>query len=397
MKRFVTGFLMLSLLALSQDALAGGGNAIDVMTQNQYLGADLTPIIAAPNPAAFNQALIDALEQIADNDYPTRSGLLADLVAKRLPDLVGLQEMFSFTCIPLSIPAPNTGCDDPAIRNAFNDHLASTLAALAARGEIYNDVAQVQNLNVTLPVDLTLDGIPDIAVAVIDRDVILARDGITAVAPVPYSLFCPRPSADGGPGCNYSVVAQANTALGPITIERGWVGVDAVVGGKNYRFVNTHLEVQRPDGTDASSVIQALQMAELITILGASTPPSQSLIVVGDINSSSEDPILPIGTPGAPPPFDTVIIPPYTQLAGSGYTDNWTLRPGNNPGDSCCQLSDLSNHHSLLDERIDVIFSVEVADKVEKARVLGDKISDKDGPFGVWPSDHGSVAAELEF
>lgn len=182
-------------------------------------------------------------------------------------------------------------------------------------------------------------------------------------------------------------------------IERGWVGVDATVGGKDYRFVDTHLEVQRPDGTDASSIVQALQAAELIQVLAASTPPSQSLIVVGDINSSPEDPIIPNPTQPNPfpPPFDLLIIPPYTQLAGSGYTDAWDLRPGNVPGFTCCQLDDLSNMKSILDERIDVIFSVEVPKKVKKARVLGAKVSDKSGPFGLWPSDHGQVAAELQF
>lgn len=44
-----------------------------------------------------------------------------------------------------------------------------------------------------------------------------------------------------------------------------------------------------------------------------------------------------------------------------------------------------------------MIFSAEVPAKVTKARVIGAKISDKDGPFGVWPSDQGQVAAELRF
>jgi len=46
-----------------------------------------------------------------------------------------------------------------------------------------------------------------------------------------------------------------------------------------------------------------------------------------------------------------------------------------------------------------VIFSTEVPNKVKKARVLGAKVSSKTSPpgHGLWPSDHGSVAAELEF
>ena len=35
--------------------------------------------------------------------------------------------------------------------------------------------------------------------------------------------------------------------------------------------------------------------------------------------------------------------------------------------------------------------------KGKKARVIGAKVSDKSGPFGLWPSDHGQVAAGLQF
>ena len=44
-----------------------------------------------------------------------------------------------------------------------------------------------------------------------------------------------------------------------------------------------------------------------------------------------------------------------------------------------------------------MLFSLEVPSKVKKARVIGAKVSDKTGPFGLWPSDHGQVAAELQF
>jgi hypothetical protein len=404
MKYVFSMTLALTLLATAP-ALAQG--KIDVMTQNQYLGADLTPIIGAPNPPAFNAALIEALEDIAANDYPSRASKLAELITDRLPELVGLQEMFQFECFDVD-PRDGNQCDEPSIANAFNDHLQLTLDELADLDEPYADAATVNNLDLRftlpglptpgLPVDLSEppDGIPEITVTVLDRDVILARLDV-AQAATPVAFPCGKPSADG---CNYTVVASANSPIGPISIERGFVGVDIALEETAYRFVNTHLEVQRPDGTDASSIVQALQAAELIGTLAA-TEGGGSLIVVGDINSSSEDPIIanPTQPNPFPPPFDQVIIPPYTQFVGSGYTDAWDLRPGAVPGYTCCQLDDLSNHQSLHDERIDVIFSLDVPGKVKKARVLGSKVSDKTSPpgQGLWPSDHGSVAAELQF
>jgi hypothetical protein len=389
MKYVFSTTLALALLATAP-ALAEG--KIDVMTQNQYLGADLNPIIAAGDPIAFNRAVLDALEQVADNDIPARATQLAELIAARLPDLVGLQEIYAFGCIPIASSSTG-GCADPAIAGAFNDHLALTEAAL---GDSYNTVAIVENIDLTIPVDTDLNFEPDILVTVLDRDVIMAEESVTA-SPVNFAPYCPdRASVDG---CNYFVVAEAPTAVGVIRQERGWVGVDATIDGKDYRFVNTHLEVQRPSDHPLSPFIQAAQSAELIGVLAGTTPPTKSLIVVGDINSSSEDPFIPLPPGTLPPPFDQGIIPPYTLFVGAGYTDAWDLRSGDEPGYSCCQLGDLSNHESILDERIDVIFSIEVPNKVKKARVLGAKVSDKTPPpgDGLWPSDHGSVAAELQF
>jgi hypothetical protein len=400
-------------LALLATAPALAQDKIDVMTQNQYLGADLTPIIAAlvaGDPIGANAAMIAALEEAAANDYPARSKQLAELIADRLPELVGLQEMFKFSCIDIdgectvnsdcanfclggsfcwTPPTEGEGCDDPRIAGAFNDHLDLTLTELAGLGEVYMDVAQVDNLNTALPVDTDENFVPDILVSVLDRDVILAREDIEgSVEPVDFTEFqalgiCLNPSAQG---CNYQVIASA----GGIDVQRGWVAVDYLTnGGTTYRFVDTHLEVQNPDPSNPlSPLVQRAQAQELIATLGATTPIGHKLIVVGDINSSPED------SPDAFP-----IDPPYAQFVTAGYTDAWDLRPGDEPGYSCCQLADLSNQESILNERIDVIFSIEVPSKVKKARVLGAKVSNKTPPpgLGLWPSDHGSVAAELQF
>ena len=75
------------------------------------------------------------------------------------------------------------------------------------------------------------------------------------------------------------------------------------------------------------------------------------------------------------------------------------MRPGSVEGLTCCQLEDLSNHKSILYERVDLIFTMEPTQKIKKARVLGDKVSAKTPPHGkgLWASDHGSVAAGIEF
>ncbi len=379
MKRLIAISLAFLLLGASQTAMAA--DSIEVMTQNQYLGADLTPVIAALDIPSFIAAATAALTQVGANDFPTRADALAELIANRLPELVGLQEVFNFEVDPDGPgPAPFLNIGPP-----FVDHLTETLSALAALGETYVPVATVKNLDITLA-GFPLPGFPGLVdIRVVDRDVILARADI-AGGTVPVAFPCAKPSVDG---CNYDAIVSVASPVGPIDIERGWVGVDITLDGKDYRFVDTHLEVRFPDGTPPSQAAQVFQALQLVATLGATTPPGRELIVVGDINSSPDDPSV-TGLFG----FDT----PYFQLIGAGYTDAWDLRPEDVPGFSCCQLSDLSNHQSIHDERIDVIFSAGVPEKVKKARVLGDKVSDKTGPPpDLWPSDHGSVAAQLQF
>src|SRR5688500_4624060 len=75
--------------------LSSQANRVVVMTRNQYLGADLTEIITAPDPVTFNRAARAALDQIAANRFPERALSLALEVAILRPDVIGLQEVFN--------------------------------------------------------------------------------------------------------------------------------------------------------------------------------------------------------------------------------------------------------------------------------------------------------------
>lgn len=350
-------------------AFAAPREEIVVLTQNQYLGADLSGLLTATDPAALNEAALAILAQIAANNFPERAMKLAEEIAERQPHLVALQEVLNFKLNGMNEPPP------------FRDHLADTMTALAALGAQYVVAASVQNADFSVAVDVTGDLVPDITVGVTDRDVILARADIAgSTAAVPFYAVCAVPSSDGGPGCNYQTVAL---------VPRGFVGVDATVGGKDYRFVNTHLEIEEPlPGNPLSRAIQALQASELIQVLAATPSLGRSLIVAGDMNSSPEDPVIQVNS--------TTIVPPYLQFVTAGFSDTWALAPGSVPGFTCCQQPDLRNHLSMLSERIDLILSIQVPDKV-KARVLGESVADKTEPSRLWPSDHGAVVAELGF
>jgi endonuclease/exonuclease/phosphatase family metal-dependent hydrolase len=362
--------LSFALVAAYQEV--GAHDQIVVMTQNQYLGADITNVVTA-SPGTFNQTVLDALAQIRANNFPERARALAEEIADYQPDVVGLQEVFSFTINGRHGAAP------------YRDHLADTLRALNLLGAYYVVAASVQNIQFMFPVDFDGDAQPDATVGVTDRDVLLVRADNPARA-VPFSQLCTQPSLEGGRGCNYH--ASAPTGLGQI--KRGFVGIDARIRGKTYRFVNTHLE-QREIGPSNPpfAALQAVQAAELIGILQATGPAGGSLIVTGDINSSPEDIPLLVD--------QHLIIPPYQQFTTyAHFLDSWLLRPGNAPGFTCCQEADLRNRHSQLYERIDMIFTNKQPHKV-KARLIGQKMVDKTWPDQLWPSDHATIVAELTF
>lgn len=399
MCKTLSAIAVLALVA-SNGALAKPTADIKVMTQNQYLGADLTPIIEADPGAAFNAAVINALIAIGNNNLPARAGALAGSISARQPHLVALQEMYAFECEDFG-----TG-QCAAFQAAFNDHLALTMAALDGQYEV---AAVVQNLTLPpaglpipgIPVFLKADSPPAFYVRVIDRDVILRRADVDTTV-VDFACAEGRASLDG---CNFVQVAKTpfpNPFGGDpidINIERGFIGVDANIDGSSYRFINTHLEVRNLGGNPAAPAIQAIQASELWGAILHSFAPHQRLLVAGDFNSSPVDPALPFPIPGG------VLHRPYQQFTNGSLfhgaplpfplTDTWNLRSGNPGGFTCCELADLSNARSQHHERIDIVFAFPAPSSV-KANVLNAESSDKTSS-GHWPSDHASVSAELTY
>lgn len=368
-----------SLCAATLLALAGTASAgeIDVMTQNQYLGADIAPLIGAIGTDDFNEAVVTALEQIADNRSQQRFAALASLISKRQPHVVGLQEVWKFECVP-ALDLGGYPCNDPGIAGAFSDHLAGTLNALGPR---YRLVAQVQNFSVQAlgpypGIYFTYNGVPAF-LKVQDRDVIIVRNDVEAE---PVALRCARKSEDG---CNFNVDLPLG-ALG--SVERGFMAIDTTIDGAPYRIFNTHLEVQGND--QIPGAIQTAQAAQLLDVALKDTPQNRRLILLGDMNSSPNDPA-----------YGPLTPTPYMLFVASGLQDIWDLRPGATAGLSCCQAENLSNRVSMLNQRIDLVLSREMPRKVKDVRLLGEVAADRTKPpgRGLWPSDHASVAARIQY
>ncbi|MFZ1430274.1 MAG: endonuclease/exonuclease/phosphatase family protein [Geminicoccaceae bacterium] len=370
---------------------------VRIVTYNQYLGADIVPLVTA-SAARFNATLLDVLAQVARNRFPARAERQAELIAKENPDLVGLQEVWDFSCQELP-PTPGA-CAEPRIRGAFVDQLQVTLDALRSRRAPYVVAARVKNfdtaeISVPVPGVGTVNGLPftingrNALLLVKDRDVILRRWNVPA-----------RPVAFAGctvsqQGCSYVArLAVPLPALPGVTavFRRGFVAVDAMVRGQARRFVVTHLEVQEPiPGKPLSMVFQAAQAVELIARLAAAPNPKNSeLVLAGDLNSAPTD-----RSPGGG------IVPPYRLFLAAGYRDTWTAYKGTTPDPTCCQDADLRNGRSKLTDRIDHVFVGSPPVLVLNATRIGENVADRTpaGPTrpALWPSDHAGVSTRLYF
>jgi endonuclease/exonuclease/phosphatase family metal-dependent hydrolase len=152
--------------------------------------------------------------------------------------------------------------------------------------------------------------------------------------------------------------------FGQISLQRGYVLVDATLDGLAFQFVSTHL-----DGGLTSA--EPLEAEEILKALGTTGQPQ---LVVGDFNATPID--LCVGLPCGP-----------AELLAAGFTNT-----GAGLGPTCCQSPDLSNAVSILNREYDYIFESGFS-SVDSAALVGNQPFENVPPL--WPSDHAGVVATL--
>src|SRR5262245_56466 len=118
--------LALLLLLLGTSVTEAQTDGIAVLTQNQYLGADLAPILQAVGTPQQQAVLTATLAQISKNNFPLRAQALAAQICGQQPHVAGLQEVFLFAL---------NGCTNPSCGAPlpFIDHLEVLMAAIEAQ------------------------------------------------------------------------------------------------------------------------------------------------------------------------------------------------------------------------------------------------------------------------
>lgn len=311
---------------------------VTVMTRNLYLGASLDPILHAKSvPEAFN-AVAAAWAQVQSNDFPQRARAIAAEIARAKPDFVGVQEL------PLyRTQTPSDFVSTPATTVAL-DYRRALTDALRARKLAYRFVAVNANTDAEFPSGFP----PTMDVRLTMRNAILMRTdrGITV-----------RRARAG----NYSTTFPIFGGLA--TVVRGWAYVDATIGGKTIRVIDTHLEAfNRPT--------QEQQSKELLVGPAATKLP---VVLVGDLNSR------PDGSTTAS----------YRTLLDGGFADTWPQAYPQVVGLTCCHGDDLREPGGPFYERIDYVLERGGIRGV-RGGVTGEAPSTRTAG-GLWPSDHGGL------
>jgi endonuclease/exonuclease/phosphatase family metal-dependent hydrolase len=343
----------LLLLTLSPAAQARPVVKLKVMTQNLYLGADISDGLAATDFSQLVAAATREFAMVQATNFPERAKAIANQVAATTPDLIGLQEAVLWRS-----QTPADFSPTPNATHVEFDYVQLLLDALAAKGLHYAPIsgATATNTDVEVPRQITASPPAYQDIRLTDRDVLLARTDLPAsqlavsngkAAPFVTQLSFPSP------------------LLGSITILRSWVSADATLKGESVRVVDTHLE----------SLFDPINAAQGLELLQGPLSTSLPVILVGDLNSAA-----PTGTT-------------YTELTGAGLTDAWAAAKAGGPGFTCCQREDLRNPVSLLDQRIDFVM-YKGAFQTQTASLMGAKQEDRT-PSGLWPSDHAGVYVKL--
>ncbi len=350
---------------------ASQGIVPKVMTRNLYLGADLTPALAALGCAPAPYCTLDADQLIWNavvaTDFPARAKLLAKEIDDDDPYVVGLQE------VALWRSGPFNGVKDAT--TVEYDFLASLMSELAARGTHYAVAVQQQEADIENPSGSVSLGYADVRDRRLTmRDVILVRTDLPS-----YLLSFTNPQS-GNYDASRVINIPTGSTYGPIEFKRGWTSIDAkILGHSAARIVNTHLE-------SASSGYRQLQAAELVGAYGSgpllTTLPS---IIVGDLNSDSA--ITYGGNPASGVSDGAALA--IIQSAGfvdSGNTVNTFGHAGN--------LLDFPSN--VFTERIDHVLTRPGVVKLLTNKVVGTDPANRT-PGGLWPSDHGGLVVGIGF
>lgn len=329
-----------------------------VVTQNLYLGFDVSRLLDADSIGRFRRVVGGFLDRVDPSVYAARADAVAAAVVAADADVVAVQEATRFrTQTPGDFGQRGAEAADEVVV----DLLTELENGLEARGADFRRAAVTRTSDAELPAR-TEDGRVDFRVT--DRNALLVRDGVDVRRRVRRTF-------------DTDVEFRIPNTDEEIALRRGYARADLAMGGVDFTAVSTHLE-------SVSSFMRVLQAGELLRELPDDTP----VVLGGDLNSG------PDGRSAAYDLLTDEFVDPYDRLAPQGAAH------------TCCQSPDLRNGQSRLDRRIDAVLrrgdiSATAVDRVnhradDRVRVRPrDDDGDRTDAVSVWPSDHAGVVVDF--
>jgi endonuclease/exonuclease/phosphatase family metal-dependent hydrolase len=316
-----------------------------VMTQNLYLGTNLAPLFGLTGEELI-LAAGEAYADMVSNDFPARAQAVAREIVAESPDLVSLQEVALW----------QTGPDPFHLQTSY-DYLDLLLDELADQGASYKSVAVNVNVSAALPITVDLSTWASFT----DRDAIIAKADVPT-----WQMKLSNPTSQNFDAALYEPIGEEF-----LRIPRGWSSVDVKFRGKQYRFVDTHLEAYDVD-------VRTDQAEELDAALAASPIP---VVLAGDLNSLPDDE-----------------SGPYGILTADGFIDAWPEGMGNDPGNTAGQDLDCTIP-SAIDHRVDYVMHNRdpyVDAVIGSGEIVGEEDADcTDTEPPLRPSDHAGIVMGL--
>jgi hypothetical protein len=320
-------------------------NELSVMTLNVYFGCEFEHLFEATELPQIVDSVARMWSDVQASDIPARARSLAREIAAVKPDLVTLSEIAQWSA------------GSPGAMDVKFDYLGLLLDALRSEGSFYTPIAILKDLDQVGPLDTNGNFL-----RFEDRDAVLLR--VDPRNPVrPYDIRS---------GTFSRLFTFQNPFTGTLSVPRGWITVDAMIGDAKLHYVASHVE----------SIDFDIQLAQVRELIGGPLVSGLPTILAGDFNSNAnQDPAIKDYSPS------------YPELINAGFVDSWsTVNPGD-LGNTCCQAADLRNPASSLDRRLDLILTRGALTPID-ARVVAENPQVRT-PSGVWPTDHAGVVARF--
>jgi hypothetical protein len=220
---------------------------LSVASYNLYLGADLSIVLGERPRREMEANLAEVQRQLVAAAFPHRAVHVAQDLAAREVDLVGLQEVCCWTLAA----------------EEMWDFTSLLLEALAECGVDYETVSEVATFSGDG--DLAIHG-ASLPVRVRGSNVVLRRVGSHVRV------------NETGQGLFDSALEVHSLGSKWVAITRVWCGVRCEIEGRGFSFVDTHTEAYDP----------ASRNRQRDELLAACTHWDGPLIVVGDFNATPE-------------------------------------------------------------------------------------------------------------